>query len=527
MHIRIVSLMRALRTTVPLVRSHGAAALHARGLRFGLAGMAALMLTVVGYELRPAPIAMTPEITVLQSRSLLSDIDRSVYPAIFDAQAAGDSATVDTLIPQVENPLLLGYVLANRYLSGHYNSTPEELAEWLHSYGDHPRASNIANLARRKGVAPEYLAMISDTKLLKGDGSVFHLGRSTPPDAWYRGLRQWKQGEFTNAANSFAAVGDNSKLNSWHRSAGSYWAYRSLLRAGDTRAADTHLANAAAEPMTFYGQLALARQGKAMPVRARAPYASSTLRDDPHVLRARAFHMLGMDDAAETELRALYYKVGDSDRAGLVSVAGELGLANLQLRLATLAKLQGGEAIYGSYPAPAQMVDATRDIVSPALVLAVARQESAFHGEAGSPAGARGLMQMLPSTASHVLRHAEFDVADAEGSLIPIAKRLNDEILSAKLGASYLKMLMKERAIGDNLMKILAGYNAGPGAVANWEKTARTMRDPLLYLESIPYPETHNYVTQVLAHYWVYQAMLGQRSSSLEQLARGEWPTLS
>lgn len=511
-------LKRTLRAFLPIFRC--------RPARFVLAGVAVAVLSLAGVAMRSSP-AITSDMTVIRDPRILSEMDRALYTAIFDAQANGETATVDTLITQLDNQILLGHVLANRYMSNHYETTADELSGWLQNYGDLPEAARMASLAHRKGVDVSEVAVISDTKPLKGDGYVFHLGRSTMPDGWYRGLRLWKEGQFGSAAKAFSAIGENDTLNGWQRSAGSYWAYRSLLRTGDRRSADTQLASAAAEPLTFYGQLALARQGTAMPVRAEAPRISYTVRNDPHVLRASAFHALDMDDAAEMELRSLYGKLDVTERPGLVALAAEMNLANLQVRLAQQPHLSEGEKLFGSYPAPQAVITASKDIVPPALVLAVARHESGFRNQAASGAGAVGMMQMLPSTAKQVLRHAELDVAEAGNSMIPIAKRLNDAVLSAKLGATYLQMLTRERDIGNNLMKILAGYNAGPGAVANWSKTARTVNDPLLYLESIPYPETHNYVVQVMAHYWIYQSMMGQRPDSLNQLARGEWPTIS
>ncbi len=514
------------------IRSHffkraAKVAFQRRAARFVLAAAVVGMLAGAGYAPKPLPVTTLADITVMRDYRTLSDMDQALYAAIFNAQKHGDTDTVDTLITQLDNQILLGHVLANRYMSAGYESNADELSVWLSNYGDHPEAARIAALAARKGVDATHLAVISDTKPLKGDGYVFHLGRSTMPDGWYRGLRQWKEGQFDSAAQSFTAVGDNAKLNSWQRSAGSYWAYRSLLRSGDSSAASKQLASAASEPLTFYGQLALARQGKRMPVRAQAPTASTALRNDPQVMRASAFAALGMSDAAELELRSLYSKLDSSERPGLIAVASELNLANLQVRLARQPHLTEGEAMYGTYPTPDAVITASADIAPPALVLAVARHESGFRDQAYSGAGAVGMMQMLPSTAKAVLRHADLDLADAGDSMIPLATRLNDEVLSAKLGATYLKMLTQERAIGTSLMKILAGYNAGPGAVANWSKTARNMNDPLLYLESIPYPETHNYVVQVMAHYWIYQNMMGQRPASLEQLARGQWPTIS
>ncbi len=497
--------------------------------RFTLAIMVVATLVLTGYTLRPAPMSVQVPIRISTPSPALSDVDRALYAAIFDAQDRAERDMVDMLIPQLDNQILLGHVLAMRYLSADYDSSAMELSDWLRNYGDLPEAHRIASLARRKGVEREVLAMVSTTKPLKGDGYVFHLGRSTMPDGWYQGLRLWKEGQFASAAKRFAATADHDKMNSWQRAAAHYWSYRSHLRQGDMARAATQLELAAAEPLTFYGQLALARQGKSLPVMAQAPSVPRALRQDPHVLRAAAFSALEMDDAAEMELRALYSKLDPADRPALATLAAEMHLPNLQVRLAKLPELEREQALFASYPLPAPMINATLEIIDPALVLSVARHESAFRDNAASGAGAVGMMQMLPSTARHVLRQAEresLSLVDASDSVLPLAKRLHDARLSATLGATYLRMLTREPAIGSNLMKVLAGYNAGPGAVAGWQRSARQINDPLLYLESIPYPETRNYVMQVMAHYWVYQRMMGVPQQSLAQLARGEWPVL-
>ena len=91
-------------------------------------------------------------------------------------------------------------------------------------------------------------------------------------------------------------------------------------------------------------------------------------------------------------------------------------------------------------------------------------------------------------------------------------------------GVAYLRQLL-DRYNGDERLA-LAAYNAGPGTVSGWQTMATKINDPLLYIESIPYPETRNYVMQVLAHSWVYAGLLGETPSSLQELSKGEWPSL-
>jgi hypothetical protein len=86
---------------------------------------------------------------------------------------------------------------------------------------------------------------------------------------------------------------------------------------------------------------------------------------------------------------------------------------------------------------------------------------------------------------------------------------------------------------------LLAAYNGGPGKLAHWmheddRKTKHPVshrrifekEDPLLFLESMPLRQTHDYVEQVLIHYWYYRARLGESEDSLTELVHGEWPRL-
>src|SRR3546814_6067705 len=74
------------------------------------------------------------------------------------------------------------------------------------------------------------------------------------------------------------------------------------------------------------------------------------------------------------------------------------------------------------------------------------------------------------------------------------------------------------------MFRLLAAYNAGPGNLGRWAKRVDFRDDPLLFIESIPSPETREYIEKVLANGWVYRFRLGQKPSSLERVAAGDWP---
>jgi soluble lytic murein transglycosylase-like protein len=76
--------------------------------------------------------------------------------------------------------------------------------------------------------------------------------------------------------------------------------------------------------------------------------------------------------------------------------------------------------------------------------------------------------------------------------------------------------------VNEDLVRLLASYNAGPNAVARWN--IEDQGDPLLYIESIPTDETRGFVPRALAYSWVYAARFRQPSPSLDALAAGAWP---
>lgn len=128
--------------------------------------------------------------------------------------------------------------------------------------------------------------------------------------------------------------------------------------------------------------------------------------------------------------------------------------------------------------------------LNPALLLGVAKAESQFMPAARSPVGAIGLLQLMPDTARELA-----------GTALP-GRSLDDPDINSRLGARYLRQLL-EHWHGD-LLPAVASYNAGATAVAGWDQ-GLLQRDPELWVEQIPYPETRLYVKKVLGNAWSYQ----------------------
>jgi soluble lytic murein transglycosylase len=144
----------------------------------------------------------------------------------------------------------------------------------------------------------------------------------------------------------------------------------------------------------------------------------------------------------------------------------------------------------------------------PALVLGITRQESGFDPTVRSGADARGMMQLLPSTAQVVARRMGVSYS---------ASRLYEPDLNMQLGSAYLGQIV-DRFSGSYVMAI-AGYNAGPGRPSQWTAFCGDPRggtqDPLDFIECIPFGETRNYVMRVLEGMQVYRAKLNGGSAPI------------
>ena len=185
--------------------------------------------------------------------------------------------------------------------------------------------------------------------------------------------------------------------------------------------------------------------------------------------------------------------IGD-DWTGL----GQLEFANLRLPQAGCRQQWQREMQQHPRRFQAELGEAAnQEGVDLELLWGVARQESRFSPGVASPVGAIGLLQLMPDTAA--------ELANRQLSTI----ELQNPALNAQLGARYLRQLL-ERWQSQPFLSV-ASYNAGPGAVASWLNPAMPdpQREPELWTEAIPYPETRLYVKKVLGNRWSYQLLEG------------------
>ena len=136
--------------------------------------------------------------------------------------------------------------------------------------------------------------------------------------------------------------------------------------------------------------------------------------------------------------------------------------------------------------------------VDPYLVFAIIRAESKYQNAAESPVGARGLMQIMPETGQWIADQMNVDGFHSDD--------LHKPEVNIRFGCWYIKNLNDE--LKGNLPLAIAAYNAGMGKVNQWVKEGKWDGNPK-NMEGIPFPETKQYVKNVLKNYEAYKAIYG------------------
>ncbi|WP_122038713.1 transglycosylase SLT domain-containing protein [Asaia bogorensis] len=582
----------------------------------------------------------------------LTASDAALLKEAFRAQRAGDFETAIARSRAAHDGILMGDLLAERYLNPSYHPQPVQLRLWLKTFSSLADAGAIQNLLvslSPKGsvtlqnfptsLAPSDTAsnvttgttdplshLLNRNPLLdrtvservswglKGGQSAVKLIDSTPGmtplyaaqlkaevalgmlsagetgfaletarkgfaqsesqlgyAGYVAGLAAWRQGKLSDAARLFEQASRARTTNNDIRAASAYWAARVHRHLpGPATLATSWLQRAAAEPGTFYGILArqtlgLHHAGKiaASAEDTQAGNATALQSDEtalqnpipvmgeididavaatPQGPRLFALLQIGETARAEALLRRMWPDIV-SDTAlchSVQLVAAAAGLHDLSEQIATiLGSRDGRPAHLAGFPTP-QLSPRHGFKMDPALVYALTRLESNFDPKASSSAGAHGLMQIRPLTASFV--SGPKPALDSHGVAIinvpaDMVGRLHNPAVNLEIGQLYVQYLagLSERSDaspkGGDLIHTLASYNAGPGAIARWESgtphEAELAHDPLLFMELLPNGETRDYVHHAFTYLWIYADKLGLPAPSLHALAHAQWPAFA
>jgi soluble lytic murein transglycosylase-like protein len=327
--------------------------------------------------------------------------------------------------------------------------------------------------------------------------------------AWVSGLASWRLNDCESASRSFrevAATATQRELSS----AGYYWAARAEQACRRPRSVAPLLKQAATSPESFYGLLARESLGISQILPPNAHNGIGRIEALPNVQRAAELVKVGQPWLAEEVIKHQAQIGRAQDHQELIELTKKLDLPGAQYWLAHNGQYGATVDPVDRYPMPRWMPrNGWR--IDPALALAHMRQESNFRVSVVSPAGAVGLMQVLPTTANAMARRIGYD-----------AGSLYDPYANIEYGQSFIEAMRVSNATQGQLPKIIAAYNAGPLPVARWSYMAPA--DPLLWIESIPYWETRYYVPSVLRNLWVYQGIARAETPTLTALAQHRWP---
>jgi soluble lytic murein transglycosylase len=293
-----------------------------------------------------------------------------------------------------------------------------------------------------------------------------------------------------------------------------YWLGRVLEAEGLVTEAAEHFRDAGKAPTTFYGQLALTKLGVTeLPI----PGPSMIDRGIEQRFRARelvqaAARLASIGRRGEAELLYRYLAQSLTDPVEVTLLANMIDDQrdpSFALEIAQVADADEAAAKIIAYPIDGIPLIDREDVELPAIY-AIARQESGFRKAVVSPAGAQGLLQLMPPTAE--------EVADRLGLDYSFDRLTSDAAYNTTLGAAYLGSLLA-RFNGSYAMSF-AAYNAGEGRVEEWVKAygdpRRSGTDVVDWIESIPIEETHNYVQRTLENLQVYRARLGRPELNLQ-----------
>ncbi len=335
---------------------------------------------------------------------------------------------------------------------------------------------------------------------------------------WTAGLAAWRLNDCAGAADAFARTATASE-NAELTAAAWYWQSRALVRCRQPEKAAMPLRQAARMDETLYGMLAIEQLGLKVPETHQAPDFTQAdwqrLRDVPTVRAAAALAEVGQDGRADEVLR-YQARIGGADQYQPLSrLARDLGLPGTQLWMAYNAPYGGKAEPAARFPTP-KWTPANGWKVDPALVYAHTLQESVFRTSVTSPAGAKGLMQIMPAAARD--HAADLGVSGSPSDLAKPA-------INLAFGQQHLQMLKDSSGTQGLLPKVMAAYNAGLAPITRWNTEIKDQGDPLLWIESVPYWETRGYVNIVMRNYWMYERQAGGPSESRMALVQGLWPT--
>jgi len=324
-----------------------------------------------------------------------------------------------------------------------------------------------------------------------------------------KNIVQWKMADLLRGQdwpeikNSLLALPKKLHTNNqWQ-----YWYGRSLLETND-RTLGHEILGKLADKRHYYGFLAASAIEQSVNLQNEpleiTDIEKSELLKNPAAKRAFEFFHIGRFHNARREWNYWLSQLSDREKLAASRIAYEAKW--FDRAIFTLSKVGYLNDVDLRFPLAFENEithSSSNYKINPAWAFAIARRESSFMADANSPAGAKGLMQVMPATAKQLHKRKVTN------------KHLMNANENIKLGTKYLKRLL-DRHDGNQILAT-AAYNAGPSRVKRWLKDLKSMPADI-WIETIPYKETREYVKSVMAYQEIYQLKVGQNKSLFDQI---------
>ncbi len=283
------------------------------------------------------------------------------------------------------------------------------------------------------------------------------------------------------------------------------WQYWRAIAFKETRQRDKseEILKRLKDDFSFYGMLAQEELGGTVRLPAKSEAALSAedqkrLDQDAGIQRSYALVRMGMRAEAVMEWSAAMRGRTDAELIRAAQHARKAGLYDRMIAAADRTQEEHDFSL--RYPAPFKdtvMSAAKQKSLDPWWVLGLIRQESRFIADVKSSVGAAGLMQIMPATGKMLAKEV--------GMKNTRNLQLTDVELNVQLGTTYMRQLHDR--FGGSALLASAAYNAGPSRAVNWRSALPRRIAGAAFAESIPFPETRDYVKRVLANAVLYHAV--------------------
>ena len=321
-----------------------------------------------------------------------------------------------------------------------------------------------------------------------------------------------RAGQWEMAKRFIAGLSEEQRQDSQWR----YWTARILESTGDKDEA-RRLYETLARDRSYYGFLAADRAGMDYSMQHvstdATPEEVSAMLARPGIQMAQELYLMGQVTDSRRQWNWITRRLNNRELAVAAVIARQWGWHDRAIL--TVARSDQQDDLELRFPLLYRdtiEANATEYGIDPSWVYGVVRQESAFVVDARSQAGALGLMQLMPSTGRLTGRKLNMPIRNNR-ALLNIENNL-------RLGVSYLKEVLGRN--NGNQVLATASYNAGPNRVNSWlpDKTL----DADIWVETIPYGETRDYVKNVMSYTTVYDHRLGSRPARLQERMQSVYP---